>query len=389
MNFFPIGTSTEILFGEGSKSQIFKIINKSDVTNILVVLSATSLLRKEIVFLINSLKKNYSIIIFNKVEPNPRSQDIDECLNIIGTKKISHIVGIGGGSAMDQAKAIAMCLSLKKNIYEAFNIKEQLPKRNNKLILLPTTSGTGAELSFGSILTDIKKTKKIGLRGKNLASDFAIIDPELTYSLSEKNTMITGFDVLTHALETYISKDSNFYIEQNSSTALKKVFEWLPVLKLDPKNTKARKEMSFASMLMGINLALSSTCLPHRMQYPIGAITDTPHALGLAAIYPSWLNHLLPFCPHKLSVCSNWINIKNSKNSDLSNAKAFIQNVNSLIGQIGLDINLVDIGLNKKDISKLVHDVNGDLNKDPSFIDQKDLEKIYMNSLTFSSKRKK
>ena len=72
MNFFPIGTSTEILFGEGSKSQIVKIINKSDVTNILVVLSATSLLRKDIVFLINSLKKNYSIIIFNKVEPNPR-----------------------------------------------------------------------------------------------------------------------------------------------------------------------------------------------------------------------------------------------------------------------------------------------------------------------------
>lgn len=380
MNIFPIGTSTKILFGENSRKNLKKIIKDNEFPHILIIASSRSLLRKEIANMIIDLKRDFSVVVFDEVSPNPRIQDVQKCFRNHQHQDFTHIIGIGGGSAMDQAKAIAMCLSLQKDICEILLLKQTLPKRNNCLILLPTTSGTGAELSYGSILTDIEKGIKIGLRGINLASDHAIIDPELTYTLSIQDTMITGFDVLTHAIETFISKDSNMYIENNACYAIQNTFFALPILMRDSKNKEARKKLSFSSMIMGINLALSSTCLPHRMQYPIGAKTDTPHAVGLAAIYPAWLDHLLPYAESKLCTCSKWLNIHRENNNDYSNAKLFIENVNILINKIGLKTDLNKLGLNKLDIKILLDNITGNLDKDPSYINTKNIKKIYLNS---------
>lgn len=111
----------------------------------------------------------------------------------------------------------------------------------------------------------------------------------LTWSMPEKLTMETGFDALAHAIESYLSRKANLHSEQLSLQAIRLIGANLPKLKQDLSDREAREKMSYASMLMGMNLYNVGNCLPHRMQYPIGAATGTSHAMGLAALYPAWI----------------------------------------------------------------------------------------------------
>ena len=151
------------------------------------------------------------------------------------------------------------------------------------------------------------------------------------------------------------------------------------MLHKDIDNNEARYQLSYASMIMGINLSLSSTCLPHRIQYPIGAMTNTPHAIGLAAIYPAWLKHLESVTNIKTNQCNEWI----QSHEDLSyyNKKKFSENIVSLINLIGMKYSLTDIGIYEKNIKNIANKVDGNLNLDPSYKSSHDIQDILINSL--------
>jgi len=153
------------------------------------------------------------------------------------------------------------------------------------LVAIPTTAGTGSELSKAAIITDESRKIKKGIRGAALYPKVAIVDSVFTESVPYNITMETGFDVLAHGLESYISKSASPYTEMQSEQALRIVGTYLPALAENLQDREAREKMSFASMIMGINLGHASTCLPHRMQYHLGAHTDTSHGAGLEALF--------------------------------------------------------------------------------------------------------
>lgn len=371
---FSVGTSTRIRFGEGVRQELAASIGDNTAANILVIASATSLERMTVSNLIDRLSHLGQIHIWDKVSPNPRIEDIEACLETHAARGITHIVGLGGGSALDQAKATAMALHCRVSVNELLSRKSALPRRNNYLILIPTTAGTGAELSYGAILSNKTTGEKLGLRGENMAADLALVDPELTWSAPRSISMITGFDVLTHALETWLSTAATPYTEDLSRGALSRVFRFLPDIFHDPSDPVARREMSYASMVMGINLALSTTCLPHRLQYPIGAATDTAHAAGLAAIYPAWLDHALPFARDRMASCAQWINLPQST---VDPAQSFVEAVRDLQERIELQPSLKELGVTAEMVERFPREVTGRLDTDPSFNNIEDLEKIY------------
>lgn len=373
------GTSTEAYFGDGMRSKAVEILGLSDDDHVLVVTSKGSLGRPQVAELIESLRASSRVSIFTSVKPNPRTSDIDECTNLYSESGVSMVLGIGGGSALDQAKATSMTLELRETVAAVLARKDPLPLRNIKLVLMPTTSGTGAELSYGAILTDEVKSEKLGLRGANLAADIAIVDPELTFGVPAGITMTTGFDVLTHALETWLSNKANEFTRDLSEKALKCVFQWLPVLAEDPSHKKARHEMSYASMIMGANLALSTTCLPHRLQYPIGAATDTAHADGLAAIYPAWLDCELGRANDKLAECACWVGV--SKGDDISvNAALFCKAVIDLMRTTNMQVNLTNLGITDDLVEVMPSQVSGTLDTDPCYAGPDTIRLIYRNS---------
>lgn len=368
----PVGTATQTRFGDGARHELAAHFRDAGDSTTLVVASASSLRRDGLEALIAGIAPLTDLHIWDRVSPNPRTEDIDACLTAHAGRRFTHVLGIGGGSALDQAKATAMALHCDLPMADLLALKS-LPRRDNQLILVPTTSGTGAELSYGAILTRMETGEKLGLRGATNAADYAFVDPELTHSMPRDVSMVTGFDVLTHALETWLSTAATPYTKDLSRGAIARVFQWLPVVYDDPTHAEARAEMSYASMVMGINLALSTTCLPHRLQYPIGAATDTAHAAGLAAIYPAWLNHVLPHAQDKLAECADWIGLPASADP----ARAFVEAVVALQSRIGLTPSLADLGVTAEMAARFPGEVTGRLDTDPGYTGPDDLAAIY------------
>ncbi|MDL2284546.1 iron-containing alcohol dehydrogenase [Oxalobacter sp. OttesenSCG-928-P03] len=384
MSIFHVNIPTEVSFGEGCRFSLNTILRESDPKQILFIGTKSGFQRSLVKDLLADAEQYCPIHIWEQVRPNPRISDIEACLASFKDKLITHIIGVGGGSVLDQAKATAMSLEVGLSPQVLIETKRLLPKRKNKLILLPTVSGSGAELSYGAILTDEQSGEKVGLRGKNIAPDYALVDPEMTYSVPLALSYISGFDIFTHALETYLSQKASPFTASNSQAAMIRVFSFLPVLKHNLEDREARRNLAYASMLMGINLALSSTCMPHRLQYPVGAATDTAHALGLAALYPAWLRHVFPQATIKLAKCAEWIGVHRNDISDSENAASFVKRVLLLMKEINLNVTLKDLNLSEQDIGALSDKVSGMLETDPSYKSRIDIMKIYTDALKLS-----
>ncbi len=372
-------TKTKLYFGEGCRYEIIKLLKKCKKSNILLITSERSLKTSFIKEFIEEIQQISNLFFWTNIKTNPRSEDIEKCCKENFSKKISHIIGIGGGSIMDTAKAIAIGLEETDSIEQIIYEKKKLKERRNKLMLAPTTSGTGSELSYGSILT-LPSGEKIGLRGKEVAADFAFVDPYLSFSMPQEVIKVSGFDAMTHAIETWISNAATKETEEHSKSAIKSIFINLPKIINNHSDFTARKNVCYSSMMMGFNLSISSTCMPHRLQYPIGASTNSSHGDGLAILYNSWLEHLLKISPEKVSECSKWLGIgKNSKNK----AKVFVTAIKEFKKDIGMNPTVNSLGIELEEAKKFTSRVTGNLSLDPSYRDHRDIEKIYKDSLGF------
>ncbi len=377
MTDFNIGIPTQIAFGSGSLSRFASVCEEHAWNKALVIASASMSQRDFAAAFLDRLP--LEVQIWTNVESNPRVGTVDACVAEYRAQGIDVVIGIGGGSAMDQAKATAVGLRAGPSVTSLMRGEAPMPTTKAPLALVPTTSGTGSEASWGAILTDCERGEKGGLRGRVVSADYAFVDPSCTIDLPESITMTTGFDVLTHALETFLSKKRSPYTTMLSRRSMQSVFRYLPVLKSSPRDLGARTEMAFASTLAGINLALSSTCLPHRLQYPLGALTDTPHAEGLAALYPSWLASTLPYATADLAECARWIG--GTASSDRELADWFVEQVGALIGSIGMLRRLSDFGIDEATAEKLVSQVSGALDNDPGDASPEALRRIYLQSV--------
>lgn len=270
--------STKVSFGYGKIDQLQPLLDR----NTFLVISRSA--EKNLA----DLLKQVGVSQRYQVVREPSIEDVN--LAIQAAQSAKRIVGIGGGSAMDVAKAVA--ISLENGLQQCdalFGTVVSEPRKRIELILCPTTSGTGSELSYGSIIYNRFTKIKGGIRGVGVRADSVIVDPQLTLSCPEVVTMETGFDCFAHAVETYISNKSSELIRSLSLTIIRHVLQYLPALKIDLTNREAREKMAFSSMLAGFNLSHSGTCLPHRIQYAFKQEWGYSHALGLAAIYPHWI----------------------------------------------------------------------------------------------------
>jgi alcohol dehydrogenase class IV len=321
--------------------------------------------------------KGKKVSLVNHISPNPKLEEILS-LNKEELRWADGVIGIGGGSALDAAKACSLFLSSSVDLEEALLTGQPITQPVKSIVAVPTTAGTGSELSKSAIMTSLRARFKGGLRGEPLQPTLAILDPELTLSLPLRTTAETGFDVFAHAVETYISKKSNRMTELFSREALRTVFRSLPTLLKFPADIDCRSEMMYASMLMGYNLTHASSCLPHRMQYPLGAKTDTSHSIGIASLYPAWVRHTFVKSEAK------WTEIRRlyteAYPEAFRDARGY-EFVEHFLEDIGLRSNLRSLGLSESDIPDLVERVSGSVDDDPGFEGQETLFRIYMESL--------
>ncbi len=317
-----------------------------------------------------------SVYVFERISPNPKLAEVEEAVSVAKEKDVEIVVGFGGGSAMDAAKAVAAGAGSQVNVTELLrNSKEPLPGQTLPIVAIPTTAGTGSELSRGAILSDPERQTKGGLRGDAILPTVAIVDPTYTWTIPERTTIETGFDVLAHAIESYCSIKATPYSEMLSEKAIRVTGNNLRRLRQNIENHEARAGMSFASMLMGLNLKDVGTCLPHRMQYPIGALTDTSHGAGLMALYPSWIKHEFAANPDRIQQVFAWLGYPSI--TEKEQAKSYM---NAFLAEMGQRPSLRDLGIKEAESTRLAAMVTGNTGNDPAAQQSDIIEMIYQEA---------
>ena len=336
---FPI----PIAYGPGRLNGIGEFCRKFKVSNPLIVTDKGS---KELPFVsrLATLLENSSIKskLFYGISPNPRDDEIKA--GCISYHKGNHdgIIAIGGGSALDGAKAIGMTVNSGVSLWD-FEYRKPEPILNSldcfpTFITIPTTAGTGAETESTAMITDTVKGMKFCLAHLGMRPSLAILDPELTIELPANLTAWTGVDALTHALEAYLVPGLNPLCDGAALEALKLISKWLKVAFDEPKNIDARGGMLIGSCLAGVAFT-KGLGLVHSISHMVGAVYNTQHGLTNAIILPAVMKFNLPHVGEKVRFISHAMDLKDAS------SEIIIQEIEEILDYLDIPRSLSEIGV--------------------------------------------
>ncbi len=290
---------------------------------------------------VENLKSNgVDTVIFEEVEPNPRSSTVDKGAKIARDEKIDLIIGLGGGSAMDTAKGIALASSGTDSIWSytiggTGEVKGPVPP----LIQVPTMAGTGSEVNAGGIITNWETHVKTGIGHRSLWAKLAVVDPEVTLTVPEKQTKAGAVDTFSHVVERYVTDDRPSPMTDGiRETVMKMVVEYLPKALAHLDDIEARTQLSVAS-----TTAMSSfvtwgdgggvmSC--HGIEHALSGYYDVTHGEGLAALLPAWMKFYLPEMKERLNLLGQ--NVFDKKDE--------IRATEEWLQSVGMRIRLRDMG---------------------------------------------
>ena len=302
MNDFNFNTTPGIIFGKGaSVSSCDRIIDKLG-DNIFVITDAdlTKIeLNKPI---INQISKSSNLEVFDDVESDPSKKTLIKALKIAKIFKPTGILGFGGGSSMDIAKLISLLVGTEQDIENIWGVGNAKGPRL-PLVLIPTTAGTGSEVTPISIIT-LEKDEKKGVSSPVILPDLAVLDPELTLNLPSDITAATGIDAMVHAIEAYTSnnQNNNPISKLLAIESLKLLGTSIETAVFDGHNIEARSNMLLGSMMAGQAFANSPVAAVHALAYPIGGIFHIPHGLSNSLVLP----HVLRFNSTNAKACAQY-----------------------------------------------------------------------------------
>lgn len=225
--------------------------------------------------------------VFAEVEPNPSLQTVRRAAAQMAEYEPDWVVGLGGGSAMDAAKAAWLLYERPDADPAAINPMEQYGVRQKaRLIAIPTTSGTGSEATWATVLTDTEMQMKLSMGAPELLPDLAIVDPSLVMGLPPRITADTGMDVLTHAVEAYTNTLHNDYSDGLALKAIQLVFDYLPRAYANGSDAEARERMHNAAAIAGMAFGNAMLALSHAMGHSLGAVFHVPHGRSVGMFLP-------------------------------------------------------------------------------------------------------
>lgn len=273
-------TTERIVMGAGSINTLDQEIKNLGGTNPMLI-TDPGLVATGIIDRIEKLltKGGFAFIRFDKVEADPRFEIVNEVVDLIRANNIDCILGIGGGSSLDIAKVASVMVTNPGKVEEYFGI-DLVKKPGLKTILVPTTAGTGSEVTPIVILSDNHEKLKKGVVSSHLLPDCALLDPELTVGLPPAVTAATGMDALIHAMEAYTSINANSTTDMLAVRAMELIFGNIRTAYANGNDIEARNKMLEGSMLAGMAFANAGVTAVHAFAYPIGAEFHIPHGIA-------------------------------------------------------------------------------------------------------------
>lgn len=335
--------------------------------------------------IINLKKNGFEVVLYDQVEPDPKALTVLDAVKTAKRAQCSCVIGFGGGSSMDVAKMIALLAVSHQPLDEMHGVNQATGSRL-PLVLVPTTAGTGSEVTAVSILTTGTEEKK-GVVSPIILPDIALLDAELTLGLPAHITAATGVDAMVHAIEAYTSKSANNnpISKMLAKQALDLLGANIREAVANGSNRKARENMLLGSMLAGQAFANSPVAAVHALAYPVGSLFHVPHGLSNALVLKEVMRFNAPECASEYAELAPHV----FADIDLSNSKEdvthdFIERLGKLNLDLGLKAGLQHVGISKSDVSKLSEDAMKQtrlLVNNPRELNFDDAVQIYLASL--------
>lgn len=362
-----------------SNEEIVEVLKEKEISNVLLVtdkgvrgLGLTESLEKAL------SESGLGVFVYDGTVANPTTENVEQALGVYKENGCQAIVAFGGGSAMDCAKATGARVARPKKSLSKMKGILKVGRKIPLLIAVPTTAGTGSETTLAAVITDSETRHKYAINDFPLIPKYAGLMPELTIGLPKSITATTGMDALTHAVEAYIGRSTTKETRKCALSAVKAIFENLPIAYVDGENLQARENMLVASFNAGLAFTKSYVGYVHAVAHSLGGKYNIPHGLANAIILPYVLRGYGRKIYKKLWEMGVYANLFPSSIPIEVGAKIFIESIESLNRNMGIGTAIAEI--QESDIEELAKTAEKEANPlypVPVLWTAKDLEKIY------------
>lgn len=362
---FEVTLPTKIIFGPGEVKRVGKETNRVGKRPLVVTgqksMKETGILDRVLSFL---NKARIEPVVFNKIEPNPRVESVDQGARLAREKGCDLIIGLGGGSAMDAAKAIAVAALGKESVWSYIAYWKdfyQTPQKALPIGLIPTIAATGSEADRVSVITNWETHEKAVLIGDCLLPVFSIVDPELTFSVPPETTADGGIDIICHVLEPYFASRSDSPLSDRiTEGVVLTVMENLKTAMNQGKDLNARSHLSWASTLAlsGITSAgLSGGFVIHPIEHALSGHYDISHGKGLALLLPAVMEYTIPVRAGRYAQLAERVfQVWDTGLSEEDKAHRCVQKMIVFLQSVNLHCKLSDFGIDDSKFEEMAED---------------------------------
>ena len=372
-------------FGAGARKQLPEVLSRMNLKKALVC-SDKGLIRvgttKMVTDVLDEMGFDYDI--YSEIKPNPTVTNVQMGVEVFKESGADCLIAIGGGSSMDTAKGIGIVAN-NPEFADVVSLEGVAPTKHKSvpIIALPTTAGTGAEVTINYVIIDEVRQAKMVCVDPNDIPAVAIIDPELMYSLPKGLTAATGMDALTHAIEGYITKGAWVMSDMYELQAIKMIAENLPLAVEEPTNPVGREGMALAQYIAAQAFSNVGLGLVHGMAHPLGALFDVPHGVANALLLPTIMRFNMPCCIEKFGVIARTMGVDTTGMTPEQAAEAAVAAVQALSERVGIPQHLSDLNIHEEDIPALAAQAIADVCTpgNPREVKLEDIVKLYKEVL--------
>ena len=366
---------TEITFGRGAASKVGDVVATLGAKKVMITTDQGVVKSGLLSSITGPLEKSgISYVVYDNVESDPSTELAMAITEIAKSNGCDLVIGIGGGSSLDAAKAVAAMVTNPGDVgeYAGFD-KLKFPAL--PIVAIPTTAGTGSEATYWSVLTNRKTKLKAGVGSWYIMPTVAIVDPLLTLSLPSSLTASTGMDALTHAIESYVCTATQPISEALSEKAIALIGRSLRKAVVNGRDIQAREDMLYASLIAAMAFNVTRLGLAHAFVVPAGAFFPIPHGLGNAIMLPHVMEYNYLACPEKFAKIAELMGENISGLSINEAARKSVTSVKNLLRDIGITKGLSQFGLSLDDLPFLAEEAakTGNVPVNPRVATAKDI----------------
>jgi len=337
---------TKVIFGRGCSERISGIVDLFKPKRVMLVTGTKSMRESGVTDRFINCLKNFQVIVYDKVAGNPTVGIVEDGIQFLMDEECDLVLGLGGGSVIDTAKAISILANNLGPIDEYISNSREIVNRRLPLIAISTTAGTGSEVTQYASIIDEKRKRKISLTHEYIYPDAAIVDPILTVTMPKFVTATTGLDALSQCIEAYWSKLHTPISDIFAIKGIELIFQNLVKAFNYPENIESREKMALASLFSGIAISMAKTTIVHSVSYPLTVHFKIPHGLACSLTLPSFIKYNSKIIKYQISNIAKMIHV--------NTAEEVVKKVEKLISDVELPNRLSHVGIKKEDIEVIV-----------------------------------